>query len=172
MSFHLETERLVLRHFALSDSAFILELLNEPSFIENIRDAGVRDIEGAKNYLRTIPIKSYEDFGFGLFHVAYKDTYEPIGMCGLIKRPTLPHVDIGFAFLSRVFGKGYATESAFAVRDLAFKQFNMPRLIGITTMNNIGSINVLKKLGMKEEGTVQLSPATEDLMLFGMDKNF
>jgi len=42
---------------------------------------------------------------------------EPVGICGLLKRDTLPDVDVGFAFLSRHWSKGYAVESAAAILD-------------------------------------------------------
>lgn len=168
MSFKLETERLLLRRFALSDSPFILTLLNDPSFIENIRDAGVRDDEAAQNYLKNVPLKSYEDHGFGLFHVTEKSSGLPVGMCGLIKRDTLPFVDVGFAFLPQVFGRGYATEAATAVRDLGFIHFKLPRLIGIVSPSNEASVKVLTKIGMNFEKMVQLDPKDIELKLFGM----
>lgn len=171
MSFELTTERLVIRHFALSDSPFILQLLNEPSFIENIRDAGVRDDEGALAYLRNVPLKSYEQNGFGLYHVALKDSLKSIGMCGLIKRDTLPDVDIGFAFIANAFGKGYATEAAIVVRDYGFHNLKLKRLVGITSPDNQASINVLQKIGMSFERMIKTNPDDIELKLFGMNRN-
>src|SRR5688572_5247931 len=97
----LETERLILQQFSIEDAEFILELLNEPSVIRNIGDRGVRTLEDAHAYILRVPIASYEKNGFGLYLVMLKDTSEPIGMCGLIKRDTLEDVDIGYAFLPR-----------------------------------------------------------------------
>ena len=96
----IQTERLVLRPFILSDANFILELLNEPSFIQNIGDRGVRTISDAERYLENGPISSYAKNGFGLLAVTLNETGEAIGMCGLIKREALEDVDIGYAFLS------------------------------------------------------------------------
>jgi ribosomal-protein-alanine N-acetyltransferase len=47
----LETERLILRQASIDDAEFILALLNEPSFIRNIGDRGVRTMEDARNYI-------------------------------------------------------------------------------------------------------------------------
>ena len=106
----IETERLVLRHLSTEDAGFILELLNEPSFIRNIGDRGVRTIEGANTYILNGPVASYARNGFGLYLVKLKETDESIGMCGLIKRDTLDDVDIGYALLPRFWSKGYAVE--------------------------------------------------------------
>jgi hypothetical protein len=87
-------------------------LLNEPSFIENIGDRGVRSIEDAHRYLREGPIAMYEKHGFGLWHVARNSDGAAVGMCGLLKRDNLPDVDIGYAFLPEFWGLGYAIEAA------------------------------------------------------------
>ena len=96
----LETERLRLRHLTPdTDAEFILELLNDPSFIRFIGDKGVRDLDAARRYIVDGPVKSYDANGFGLYLAELKTNETPIGICGLVKRDTLPHADIGFAFL-------------------------------------------------------------------------
>src|SRR5579871_4161960 len=108
----LETERLLIRHLTLDDAVFILELLNEPAFIRNIADRGVRSIEDAQGYIQNGPFASYSKNGFGLFAVELKATGIPIGICGLIRRDVLPDVDIGYALLERYWKNGYAYEAA------------------------------------------------------------
>ncbi len=108
----IETGRLLLRFFRVDDADFIVCLLNEPSFIEFIGDKGVRSIEEANNYLLNGPLDSYERFGYGLNMVELKETGEPIGMCGLVRRENLEHADIGYAFLEQDRSQGYARESA------------------------------------------------------------
>ncbi len=92
--------------------AFILRLLNEPSFLENIGDRGVRSLDDARTYLTKGPFASYAQHGFGLFHVSLKEGGEAIGMCGLLKRDWLDASDVGFAFLPEFWSKGYAYESS------------------------------------------------------------
>ena len=107
-----ETERLILRPLQKDDSAFIFRLVNEPSFIENIGDKGVRNLDDAWQYILQGPRKSYEQNGFGLWLVALKDTLTPIGICGLVKRDGLDDPDIGYAFLPEFWKQGYAVEAA------------------------------------------------------------
>src|ERR1043165_4913316 len=95
----LETDRLVLRWLNVDDAPFILELLNDPSFIRFIGDKGVRDLEGARNYILNGPVASYQKFGFGLNAIDLKDANASIGICGILKRDTLPHPDAGLPFL-------------------------------------------------------------------------
>lgn len=70
----LETPRLVVRRMSPDDAPFILELLNEPSFIQHIGDKGVRTLEDADAYITNGPIASYTKHRFGLYVVELRDT--------------------------------------------------------------------------------------------------
>lgn len=162
----LETDRLILRQLSTDDAPFILELLNEPSFIQNIGDRNVRSIDDACAYILNGPVASYAKNGFGLLLVVLKETREPIGMCGLIKRDTLEDVDIGYALLPKFWSRGYAVESALAVKAYAKDVIGLKRLIAITDPANKGSIRVLEKIGLRFEKMVRLSADDIELRLF------
>ena len=95
----LETERHWLEEADSNDGAFFFELLNSPTWIRFIGDRGIASIDDAVNYIRESLIKSYRKNGFGLYKMVLKQDDRPIGICGLLKRPGLEHVDIGFAIL-------------------------------------------------------------------------
>jgi [ribosomal protein S5]-alanine N-acetyltransferase len=147
----------------------MLALLNDPAFIRNIGDRGVRTVADAESYLTAGPLASYERFGFGLYMVELKPSRASIGICGLVKRDTLPDVDIGFAFLPRFWSRGYAFESALAVRDHARNDVGLERLVAIVDPLNAGSIRVLEKLGFTFERMVRLGDEHKNLRLFGCD---
>src|SRR2546423_13058700 len=161
----LETDRLVLRWLNVDDAAFILELVNDPSFIRFIGDKGVRDLEGARNYILNGPVASYEKFGYGLNAVDLKET-GPIGICGILKRDTLPHPDIGFAFLPAYWNKGYAYEASAAVLEHARKTLGIDRLLAITTPDNEASTKLLVKLGLRFDRLIKLSKDADEVKLF------
>jgi RimJ/RimL family protein N-acetyltransferase len=165
----LETERLILRQFSTGDAEFILELLNEPSFIQNIGDRGVRTLDDATAYITSVPLASYAKNGFGLYLVILKETNEPIGMCGLIKRDRLKDVDIGYAFLPKFWSRGYAVESTLAVKAYAKEVIGLKRMVAITDPANEASIRVLEKIGLKFEKMIRLSEDDIELKLFAVD---
>ena len=165
----IETERLTLRKLSTADAGFILDLLNQPSFIRYIGDRGVRTLEDAERYILNGPVASYERNGFGLYLTSLKESHIPIGMCGLIKRDTLEDVDIGFAFLPQFWLKGYAFESASAVLAYARNTLGIKKILGIATPDNTGSIRVLEKIGLKFEKMVKLSEDAVELKLFASD---
>lgn len=162
----IETKRLVLRKLELRDAGFILELLNEEAFLRYIGDKGVRNLADAREYIDKGPVDSYERHGFGLYAVCLRDT-TPVGICGLVKRDGLVDVDVGFAFLSRHCLKGYAVESAAAVLAHARRELGLQRIVAITAPDNLGSIAVLQRIGLKFEGMIRLTEHSPELKLFG-----
>ncbi len=162
----LETERLSLRRLTDDDAAFVLELLNDPSFLKNIGDRKVRTVDAAVQYIARGPRASYEKNGFGMWLVELKDSKEAIGICGLVKRDVLEDVDIGYAFLPRFWSKGYAFESASAVKRYAFDVVGLQRLVAVVNPGNEPSVRVLEKLGMRFERMVRLTPEEPEISLY------
>jgi RimJ/RimL family protein N-acetyltransferase len=150
-----ETLRLRLRHLFVSDAPFILGLLNDPDFIRNIGDRGVRTAEDACRYIVEGPTASYERNGFGLYLVELKDSLVPIGICGLLKRDYLEDVDVGFALLRAYRGAGYAFEAAAAVMRYGRQTLGLKRIVAITSPDNDASIKVVRRLGLEFERTIR-----------------
>ena len=168
--FILETERLTLRHLSPeTDAEFILRLLNEPSFIRYVSDKGVRTLNGARAYIRDGPRKSYEENDFGLYRVGLKENDAAIGICGLMKRDSLPEPDIGFAFLPEYWNQGYAHESATAVMRHARGGLRLGRILAITTQDNEASGKLLGKIGLRFERLIRLSEEADEVKLFATD---
>jgi len=151
----LETDRLILREFNLTDSEFILKLVNAPSWLQFIGDKNVHSLADAEMYLEEGPMKSYEENGFGLWLVSIKDDSTPIGICGLINRPTLEDIDIGFALLPEYEGFGYAYEVASATQEYGTNTLDISKIIAITDPTNTSSIKLLKKLGLYLDSKIE-----------------
>ena len=161
----LETERLTLYQLSGEDAAFILELLNEPSFVHFIGDRRVRTLDDARAYILNGPVASYEKFGFGLYLTKRKQDGIPIGICGLVKRAALADVDIGFAFSPQFWGNGYAFEAASAVMAYGKRALGLQRIVAVATPDNVASIKLLEKLGLRFEQMVKLAEDGDALQL-------
>jgi len=166
----LETERLRLRRLDPdTDAEFILRLVNEASFLHYIGDKGVRTLADARRYISEGPQKSYDTNGYGLYKVELKSDGTSIGMCGLVKRDTLPDADIGFAFLENYWNKGYAHESAAAVMNHARGQLGIKRVLAITTPDNVASGKLLNKIGLRFDRVINLTADSPEVKLFTSD---
>ncbi|GIO07157.1 alanine acetyltransferase [Brevibacillus reuszeri] len=165
----IETDRLVLRWQTLEDAPFILTLVNDPSWLQFIGDRGVRTEEDARRYIENSALAYYQRDGFGFYLTELKEGNVPIGICGMIKRDTLEDVDIGFAFLPDYRSKGYAFEAASAVLAYARDVVGLKRIVAITDQDNHASGRLLEKIGLREEGTIQLGNNPEELRLFAIN---
>jgi|SRR6266850_947482 len=163
-----ETDRLVLRRFTPEDAGFVLRLLNEPSFIQNVGDKGVRTLEQAVRYLADGPIQSYARNGHGLSLVSLKDSLEPIGMCGLLKRDGFQDVDLGYAFLPEFCSRGYASEAGAGILRSCRELPRLTRIVAFVSPGNAASIRVLHKLGFSFAAMTRLDPAAPEVSLYSL----
>ncbi len=164
----LETDRLILRWLSPDkDAEFILQLLNEPSWLKFIGDKGVRTIDDARSNILHGPVDMYSRLGFGLYLVELKKEHSSIGICGLIKRDSLPDVDIGFAFLPNYWRQGYAYEAASAVMAYSENVLGLNRIVAITSPDNVNSMRLLEKLGLRFEEMLKLGNDAHEVRLFG-----
>lgn len=162
----LETERLHLRQLTTADAPFILELVNEPAWLEFIGDRGVRTLDDARGYLTTGPVAMYARLGFGLWAVERKSDGVAVGICGLLKRDTLPDVDLGYALLQRHWGQGYAHEAAAAALAHGRHTLKLPRIVAITAPVNERSTRLLEKMGFRFERMIAVTEGKPESRLY------
>lgn len=162
----LETERLSLHRLNARDARFILELLTDPCFIANIGDRGVYSHATAEAYVEHCVRESYRAHGFGLWKVVLDETRESVGMCGLVRRTTLPAPDLGYAFLPGFRHQGYAVEAAAATQRFAAQKLGLQRIYAVISPSNLASIRVVQKLGFALEGRRALEPDSVPLDVY------
>lgn len=165
-----ETERLILRPTDLSDASFILELLNTPKWLKYIGDRKVYRLADAQTYIRTKILPDYERLGYCNFTVLRKEDQAKIGSCGLYDRPGLDGVDIGFAFLPQYEKKGYAYESATRILQAGLEEYDIEKILAITTKDNADSQSLLEKLGLQFVKITHIPNDPIELMLYEIKK--
>ncbi|MCB1644375.1 MAG: GNAT family N-acetyltransferase [Pseudomonadales bacterium] len=165
MALCLTSARLVLRLPAVSDAPFFCRLLNDPDYIENIRDSGIRTTEEAAEYIEALMLANWHETGFGMFVVTGRETSRPLGVCGLIDRAGLDDIDLGFAFLPEARGQGFAQEAAEACIQWGRTEKQLPRLAAIARFSNAPSLSLLARLGFEPAGSYRPEGETEVLSL-------
>lgn len=151
---------------SVDDAPFILELLTDQDFVRFVGDRGVRTLDDARTYIVNGPLDSYERLGYGLFVVEQKWAAVPVGICGLLRRPTLPEADIGFALLPAYRSRGYAHESASAVMRYAHGDLALRRVVAIANTENAGSVRVLAKIGLRFDRMIKLFDEAPEVGLY------
>lgn len=164
----LQTERLTLRTMHPDDAAFYYELVNDPTWLEHIGDKGIRSVDGARTAIIEGACAMQERHGHSLYVMERKSDGAPLGLCGLIKRDTLPDVDIGYAIRPAYFGAGYTFEAAEAVVAYARDVLGIKRLLGITNPGNTVSIKLLEKLGLTFIEHKAMPPDNRPTNIYGL----
>ncbi|MBB5607943.1 MULTISPECIES: GNAT family N-acetyltransferase [unclassified Janthinobacterium] len=164
-----ETPRLRLRSVTADDAAFYLELVNDPSWVANIGDRKLHTVEAARAALETGAIAQFREHAYSLYMIERRSDGATIGMCGLVRRTSLPGPDIGYALRPPYWGQGYAYEAAAAVMEHAEHVLGLATVYGITAPHNQVSINLLNKLGLRYERYSRLPPDGKDTNIYRRD---
>lgn len=158
----METARLFLRALTPKDDAFILSLLNSPKWIQFIGDRNCHSLEDAGNYIQKIINTSTMQY----WVLENKESGNPLGVITLIKRDYLEHHDIGFALLPIHEKKGYAFEGLECLLTELKKNPLHSQLLAITKKENMASIQLLEKSGLKFVQLIQ--PEQEELLVYSL----
>ena len=151
MNVIIETQRLLLRTFTPGDAPLIYELTLDPDVTRYTLDPVV-DIGQAKEILEKTILPQYVLYNYGRWAVHTKPGHEFIGWCGLKSRPELNEIDLGYRFMKKAWGFGYATEAAFACIKYGFEKLGLQHIVGRSLPGNIASVRVLEKCGMNYRG--------------------
>lgn len=154
----------MLRPLNAGDAAFIVELLNDAAFLEFIGDRGVRTEADAVEYIARVEQGSMKN-GFGLHAVTLRSDGTAVGVCGLVRRETLPHVDVGFAFLPAFRRQGYGRESTVAVLGEA-EGLGLSPLLAICSPHNLGSRGLLEQVGFRFERMKVMPGQTKETCVY------
>lgn len=162
----LETERLYLRRVTLDDVDLMLAVWNDPAFVQNVGDRGIRTADQACEAMKSGALKLYEDYGHGPYSMVLKSDGSQIGICGLFRRDNLEDPDIGFAVLPGYCSKGYAGEAAFAVVAHARDDLGLQKITAIVSPANVPSIGLIEKLGLSFDRMITMPGDEEEISLY------
>jgi len=149
----IETERLLLREFIPTDDLGLFELESNPNVHVYVGNKPITHIDEGRAYIDFLH-QQYKDFGTGRWAVILKDTNEFLGWSGIkfITNEINKHKDfyeIGYRFIEKHWGKGYATESGKAFIDYAFNVMKVEALYAYADAGNENSRKILEKIGMQ-----------------------
>jgi RimJ/RimL family protein N-acetyltransferase len=167
--FGIATKRLRLRWLTLDDAGLLLDVWNDPAFIRNVGDRGVRTVEEVKKAMQNGgALHLYETYAYGPYRVALQDDDVAIGIVGLFRRDGLDIPDLGYSVLPQYCGKGYAYEASCAVIDYARDELALDQICAIISPDNAVSIGLIEKLGFEFERMHLMPDDDEKIRLYGM----
>ena len=154
----IETERLILREVLTTDVEGMFELDSSPEVHKHLGNKPITKKDQAVKGIEFLQ-KQYKERGIARWAVIHKETNEFMGWSGikyLNESEQMNGVynvyELGYRFIPKFWGKGYATESAQAWVDYIFKETNVKTLNAAADIPNKGSVNVLQKVGFEITG--------------------
>jgi len=166
-----ETERLILRQFRISDRKAMNRVFGDAK-VMHFGD-GPKTAQWVHDWLCHRLQQYQQNSGIGPWAVVEKAGSETIGYCGLFSFPDIcgqPEIEIGYRLAWPYWGRGYATEAACAVRDYAFNTLGISRLIAMIDPHNIASIRVAEKIGMRYEKDVMFEGYTHPDRVYAIER--
>lgn len=148
MAIFIETSRLILKEMTETDVENLFNLNIDPEVIRYTGDASFNNVDEALNFIKSYR-EIYTTYKCGRLSVFIKETEEYIGWCGLKYLTKTNQTDLGYRLMRKYWGKGYATEAAAACLEDGFKRLNLNKIIATAMIENMASINIFKKLGLK-----------------------
>jgi RimJ/RimL family protein N-acetyltransferase len=158
----LESKRLIIRDIEINDASFYFELFNDPDWIRFISDKNLKSVAETEAYLQKMQLENSKLGGLGFFTVLIKETNEAIGVSTALHREKLEFVDIGYGFLPKGRGKGYAAEATKLIIEYVSSTFKQKKVFAFTMPDNENSQKLLKKLDFKFVGIQEIFDNEKD----------
>lgn len=143
----IETSRLQLRPFTQDDLDDLFRLYSDAEVMKYLSPRSKEQTQASLNK----HIQHWQDYNFGMWAVVYKDSGRMIGRCGLGFLDNTPEVELGYVFDKSYWRMGIATEAAIATLKYGFREIKLNRIVAIAHPQNIASVRVIQKAGMKYE---------------------
>jgi ribosomal-protein-alanine N-acetyltransferase len=147
----IETERLLIRPIKITDTSFILDLLNSDGWLQFIGDRKVKNVVDAEKYIQNI--LDNEKFYYSVFEL--KESKQKVGIITFLYRDNQRFPDIGFAMLPEFDKKGYAIKATKKYLEEIANEKKVNKVIAITLPDNSKSIRLIERLGLEYEDEIQ-----------------
>jgi RimJ/RimL family protein N-acetyltransferase len=174
MKIVLETKRLLLRHFTVADAEFLLHLEREPDVLRYVGRKALADVDAYRKKIQTTFLPYYDKpGGYGPWAIIEKISAEFVGGCSL--RPGTDSncaaemgfgpddAEMGYGLRKPSWGRGYATELVQALVRRAFTELGAVSVVACVTVDNLASVRVLEKAGLRRGGEPICLPGEDEL---------
>jgi ribosomal-protein-alanine N-acetyltransferase len=171
----LETPRLILRPFEMSDAKEVQRLAGDHAIADTTLNIPHPYEDGmAEEWIATHQPK-FDVGELCNFAVTLRDTGQLIGAIGLVIKQRFAHAELGYWIGAPFWNNGYCTEAGRAVLEYGFTSLGLNRIHASHLTRNPSSGRVMMKLGMAHEGRLREHVPKwgkfEDLEVYGILKS-
>jgi ribosomal-protein-alanine N-acetyltransferase len=147
---NLTSARLRTRFLTAEDAVVWKEFFEDKEATEFISGIGTQSPETLAKFWMHRQLTRYEEQKFGLQAILKKETGQLLGLCGLLKQNVNGRevIEVGYHFLKKHWGNGYAPEAAKIFIDYAFTKKITDQVVSIINVRNLKSQRVAEKNGL------------------------
>lgn len=164
----LTTSRLFIRPVQIEDAKNLYELNLDPEVVRYTGDKAFPSVLESQKLIQERMIPQFQKTGMSRL-IVFQGT-EFIGWCGPKYHPETDEVDLGYRLARKFWGNGFATEASLACLDYGFNKLNINRIIAKAMPQNIASLKILIKLGMKHKGFFHDPTDPHPFVLYELEK--
>jgi [ribosomal protein S5]-alanine N-acetyltransferase len=182
----IDSERLALRRITQDDLGFLIRIHADLKVSRYLGHGQRRSPQESFAWLQST-IETYENFELGQLAVLRKSDGVLIGRCGLsdlavearasagararvwYQHSQVPddiellfERELGYTFERSYWGNGYASEAARCVFDYAYDSLKLRRVVSIIHPENVRSLRIAQKFGLRREDTVEVMEHARD----------
>lgn len=168
----LQTERLLLRPFQMSDAKRVQQLAGAFEIADTTGHMPHPYLDGMAEEWISGQADEFRDGDGATFAIVLRETGELIGAIGLTIQAHNHRAEMGYWLGVPYWNHGYMSEAASAVIAFGFEQLHLNRIYASYFPRNPASGRVMQKAGMKYEGTLRQHfvrwTNPEDLVYYGI----
>lgn len=151
----LETTRLILRPFFLSDAKMVQKLAGDYKVAETTLNIPHPYEDGMAESWISTHSENFEDGNEVTYAIINKSDGCLIGAIGLVINKVHRKAELGYWVGVPFWNRGYCTEASKAIIKYGFEKLDMNKIYAMALVSNIGSWRVMEKTGMSYEGTLR-----------------
>ena len=151
-----ESERLKMRPLTIEDAKhweeWIMDSIATKEFPDDFKGSPDKAVLWMNRNL-----DRYKENRFGFLAILEKETNKFVGLCGLLVHEIngVDELEVGYSFIRRFWGNGYAPEAAKMFMEIGFKEYNVDSIISLITPTNLNSQRVAEKNGLVKGAMVK-----------------
>jgi [ribosomal protein S5]-alanine N-acetyltransferase len=146
-----ETKRLILRKFELSDAAGLFDIAKDPLVTVHLAWEPHTSEQQSLDFIKSF-IDGYAGGDCGHWAIIRKEGNTLLGMITIRPGITQPRAEVGYWIGTQYWNQGFMTETLAAFIDLCFTQLGLHRIQACHFVENPASGKVMEKVGMLYEG--------------------
>ncbi|NER17711.1 GNAT family N-acetyltransferase [Spongiivirga citrea] len=138
-----QTKRLSIRQLTKDDFILFHKMQSDVNVMKHVTGFAFSKEENEKDLNNVISCYSKKENNFWVWAIDFENRF--IGTCAIVENEK-QEWEIGYRFLPAFWQKGFGTEAAKALIEIAFTKMNIQTLVAYADKENVATVRILDRL--------------------------